>query len=85
MQKLTRNAVECHQCGDIIESLHTHDFKWCRCGNVAVDGGLSYARRAFQTVDWSDLSEYQTVPNPPKSKYAEHMTDAEWEQIWDRP
>jgi hypothetical protein len=83
MQKLTRNAVECGQCGDIIESRFTHDFKWCSCHNVAVDGGLSYARRAYRTVDWIELSEYVTVPNPPRPDWADAMTLEEWNTFCD--
>lgn len=39
------NQVECLKCGDKPFSAHRHDFKPCRCGSVAVDGGLSYLRR----------------------------------------
>jgi hypothetical protein len=31
MQKLTRNAVRCHNCGDVVESKHRHDFVACSC------------------------------------------------------
>ena len=34
--------VRCNNCGDEIESKSTHDFKWCKCRSVAVDGGLEY-------------------------------------------
>lgn len=62
-KKLIRNAIQCVNCRDIIESKHTHDFKWCKCGTVAVDGGLSYARRCFKNSpnDFIDLSEYGKV------------------------
>lgn len=39
------NQVTCHKCGDTIWSAHRHDYKSCRCGNISVDGGCSYARR----------------------------------------
>lgn len=54
---LIRNAAKCLRCGDVIESKHVHDFVSCRCGNISVDGGLEYARRAFKTKEWEDLSE----------------------------
>lgn len=62
-KKLIRNAIKCNHCGDIIESTYTHDFKFCKCGTVAVDGGLSYTRRVFTNSpnDFTDLSEYSKV------------------------
>ncbi len=39
------NRARCLICQDIIESFHTHDFKWCRCGKLAVDGGYAYFKR----------------------------------------
>ena len=60
-KKLIKNAIKCNHCGDVIESKYTHDFKWCRCETVAVDGGLSYAKRSFKnsTNDYEDLSEWE--------------------------
>lgn len=62
-KKLIRNAIKCSHCGDVIESKYTHDFKWCKCKTVAVDGGLSYARRCFKNSpsDFTDLSEWEDV------------------------
>src|SRR5262245_30845145 len=31
-RKITRNAAECLECGDVIESRHRHDFVRCKCG-----------------------------------------------------
>lgn len=65
MRKLVRNAVRCKLCGDVIESTHRHDFKRCSCGAVAVDGGLDYARRCFNTPDdFEELSEYEGGDEP---------------------
>lgn len=62
-KKLIRNAIQCTNCRDIIESKHRHDFKFCKCGMVAVDGGLDYARRTFKNspLDFMDLSEWEEV------------------------
>ena len=58
MKIIKRNAVKCNRCGDIIESTHRHDFKWCSCRTVAVDGGLEYIKRCFKSEgDYTDLSE----------------------------
>lgn len=42
------NAARCPSCGDIVVSLHLHDYCTCKCGDIAVDGGKGYARRAFK-------------------------------------
>lgn len=42
---LILNAIKCLACQDIIKSTHRHDYKSCKCGKVAVDGGLEYRRR----------------------------------------
>ena len=36
------NAIRCKHCGDVIESLYRHDYKFCKCGKVSVDGGKDY-------------------------------------------
>lgn len=38
------NRIRCIRCKDIIESLYRHDFKYCACGAVFVDGGEVYQR-----------------------------------------
>lgn len=60
MLRIKVNKIKCNFCGDIIESKHVHDFKFCSCGRVAVDGGHDYLRRCCQlTTDYTDLSEYR--------------------------
>ena len=51
------NKIRCNKCGDIIESISVHDFKYCKCGAVAVDGGHDYLRRCGNQEDWEELSE----------------------------
>ena len=34
----------CNKCGDIIQSMHRHDFVQCKCGLSFVDGGDMYLR-----------------------------------------
>lgn len=55
---ITSNKIQCVHCKDIIESVHCHDFKYCKCGKVAVDGGKNYLKRCGEMGDWEDLSEY---------------------------
>lgn len=59
--KIIKNKIKCKHCGDVIESLNTHDFKFCLCGKVAVDGGKSYLKRSGNQNDWEELSEYETI------------------------
>ena len=58
MKKIIKNAIKCNSCGDVIESKHTHDFKWCKCKKAAVDGGLDYLRRCGNPENITELSEY---------------------------
>lgn len=51
------NQVRCLKCHDEIYSAHRHDFKWCSCGNIAVDGGMDYLRRVGASTDtYEDMS-----------------------------
>ena len=66
MLKIKTNKIKCNHCGDIIESTHTHDFKWCKCMTVFVDGGREYLRRGFKDSpdDYEELSEYEEMTDP---------------------
>lgn len=55
--KILVNKIRCNKCGDELESIYTHDFKWCKCNSVAVDGGLEYLRRIVKSEnDYIELS-----------------------------
>lgn len=56
-ERIICNKIQCKNCKDIIESIDVHDFKWCSCGAVAVDGGLEYLRRVGNEEDYIELSE----------------------------
>ncbi len=58
MRKILVNRIRCKKCGDVIESESTHDFKFCKCKSVAIDGGQDYLRREGEREDWEELSEY---------------------------
>lgn len=50
MQRITRNAIRCKHCGEVIESFHVHD----------------YLRRCCKTSpeeDYEDLSESEAIPD----------------------
>ena len=58
-KKILVNKIQCKKCKDIIESKHVHDFKWCTCKSIAVDGGLEYLRRVGNLEDIIELSEFK--------------------------
>jgi hypothetical protein len=43
--KILSNQVKCLKCEDEPFSAHRHDYKRCKCGAIAVDGGMDYMRR----------------------------------------
>lgn len=61
---IIRNAIKCNKCGDIIESKSVHDFVFCKCGAVAVDGGHDYLRRSGTLGDWTDMSITKNNTDP---------------------
>lgn len=63
--RIITNKIKCNYCGDIIESKSVHDYKRCKCGKVAVDGGRDYLKRMFpgetpfnHNKHFTDMSEY---------------------------
>lgn len=59
MSKIKVNAVYCTLCQTYVRSHTRHDFRWCQCGNVAVDGGRDYLKRVFKDKDgFEERSEY---------------------------
>lgn len=59
--KICRNRIKCKHCGDEIQSDHIYDFKFCKCGKVAVDGGKYYLRRIGNREDYIELSLFEDV------------------------
>lgn len=54
---IIKNKIRCNKCKDEIESTYRWDFKWCKCGSVAVDGGKDYLKRCGNDEDYTELSE----------------------------
>jgi len=54
---ILKNKAQCAKCNDIIESVDRHDFRWCSCHTIFVDGGKDYLRRGGQLDDIIELSE----------------------------
>jgi hypothetical protein len=82
---IVRNSVRCLGCGDEIVSGHRHDFKYCSCGAVAVDGGQAYTRRLFKSGSlWLDTSIY-AEPDPTKEELIEGAAMLRWINSGARP
>ena len=64
MEKILVNKIRCKKCNEVLESTHVHDFKRCKCGAVAVDGGKEYLRRCGYQEDWEELSECEYTVEP---------------------
>lgn len=54
--EIIKNVIKCKKCGDEIESKTVHDFRFCKCGSVAVDGGHDYLCRCGNREDWEEMS-----------------------------
>ena len=59
--EIIKNAIKCKKCGDEIESKTVHDFRFCKCGSVAVDGGHDYLRRCGNREDREEMSVTREV------------------------
>ena len=53
---ILQNQVRCKKCGDEPYSAHRHDYKPCKCGAVAVDGGMEYLRRVGDVENMEEMS-----------------------------
>ena len=53
------NAAKCLICGDLVVSKDRHDLNICSCGNISVDGGFDYLRRAYKDIEkFQELGEF---------------------------
>ena len=56
MRIIIQNEAMCNKCGDVVYSAHVHDFRSCKCGAIAVDGGQAYLRRVGDIANFTDRS-----------------------------
>jgi len=57
-----RHAIQCKKCLETIESKHIHDFKYCSCMAVGIDGGISNGNRILGSMsDIEDRSMYCAI------------------------
>jgi hypothetical protein len=46
------------RCEDVIQSMYRHDFKWCKCKSIAIDGGGDYTKISYdEDVEYELLEE----------------------------
>lgn len=56
-KRIVRNSARCDSCGDEVESTDRHDFRYCGCGAIFVDGGRDYLRRGWRAdASYTDTS-----------------------------
>lgn len=68
--KIILNSIKCLHCGDKLISDHHHDFKFCKCKSVAVDGGENYLRRIGLREDYEEASALEINTNDRLQQYA---------------
>lgn len=68
MIKIIRNSIKCLKCEDEIESRDVHDFRFCSCNSVAVDGGRDYLRRVGERDNYLETSITKEVRDSVKKK-----------------
>lgn len=73
MEKIISNKIKCKHCGDIIESRYVHEYKSCKCGKVAVDGGRHYLKRSFMSSPESDYIEMSEIEQFPDEEIEQHI------------
>jgi len=56
---ILHNRIKCLACNEVIESFTRHDFKFCGCGKIAVDGGKDYLKRVGDLEGYEELSEFK--------------------------
>lgn len=63
---MTLKALKCKKCEAIIYSRARHDFHWCPCGNLAVDGGRDYMKISFKEPDSYEQVEVEVKADAQK-------------------
>lgn len=62
---IIRNAAKCNRCYSVIQSTHRHDFVYCKCNSIYVDGGNEYLRSGGDRKDFISLyvgTDKQYIP-----------------------
>jgi len=57
-KKILTNSITCLVCGEVLFSEFTHDFNYCFCGKVAIDGGKEYLKRVGDKRNFKENSTF---------------------------
>jgi hypothetical protein len=78
----TRHAVYCKNCKETIESKSHHDFKYCSCGKVGIDGGISAGNRILGHLsDMEERSMYCAIVQKKKIWLPQTAIEERFEQL----
>jgi hypothetical protein len=78
----TRHALYCKNCKDTIESKSHHDFKYCSCGKVGIDGGIGDGNRILGNLsDMEERSMYCTIVGKTKIWLPQIVIEERFEQL----
>jgi len=61
-------TVNCPKCGERIYSRARHDFRYCSCGYLFVDGGTEYLRFGAKEFEGIEVKEVE-IDVTPKELY----------------
>lgn len=50
-----QDAIHCLKCDEVIYSKYRHDFHYCTCGSVAIDGGRDYTKITGNQEDFETV------------------------------
>lgn len=51
IRRIIQNEAKCRKCKAVIISYTVHDFVYCTCGSISVDGGNEYIKRTFDDLE----------------------------------
>lgn len=77
-----RHAIYCKKCSTTIESKSQHDFKWCPCNSVAVDGGIGAGNRILGNLsDMESRSVYCVSINRKKLWLPDEVVQTKFNEL----
>ena len=77
-----KHAIYCKKCKETIESKYGHDFKYCSCGAVGIDGGITAGNRILGNIsDMEDRSMYTAIINKKKIYLPYDIIKQQFEQL----
>jgi hypothetical protein len=79
-----RHAIYCKLCKDTIESTSVHDFKYCSCGKIGIDGGVSVGNRILGNLcDIETRSMYCAVVGGKKLWLPQTILEENFARLYD--